>query len=142
MVCWSGVHASQEAHPHARGSRLDQPALAVTALSSADPEVREDPAVLHRLAQAYEETGRMEDALATADLAVARCGRSLGSADSSELTPAPRFGCSERTYAALSMHASALGHLVRMGVSDVQNDPRALTAYALAVRSARVATAE
>ncbi|MBZ0121283.1 MAG: hypothetical protein K8H88_30080 [Sandaracinaceae bacterium] len=121
--------------------RLSQPALAVSALSSTPPEVREDPAVLHRLAQAYEETGRMEDAVETAHLALARCGRSLGTADASSLTPAPRFECSERTYAALAMHATALSYMARWGVTDVQHDTRALTAYSLAVRSARFVTA-
>lgn len=120
---------------------LRAPQLAVATLSAAAPQVREDPAILHRLAQAYEETGRMDDALATADLAVARCARALGTADSSDVTPLPTHACSERTYAALEMHATALGHLVRWGVTDVQHDPRARTAYALAVRNARILSA-
>lgn len=120
---------------------LRSPQLAVAALSAASPEVREDPAILHRLAEAYEETGRMEDALATAELALARCGRALGTSDSSEVTPPPAHGCSERTYAALDMHATALAHLAHWGVTDVQSDPRARTAYALAVRSARILSA-
>lgn len=120
---------------------LHSPQLAVAALSAAAPAVREDPAVLHRLAQSYEETGRMEDALATAQLALARCARALGTADASEVTPPPAHRCSERTYAALDMHANALTHLARWGVTDVHNDPRARTAYALAVRSVRIVSA-
>lgn len=120
---------------------LSSPQLAVAALSASTPEVREDPAILHRLAQAYEETGRMEDALATADLALARCARALGTSDASEVTPAPAHACSERTYAALEMHVNALAYMSRWGVTDVQNDPRSRTAYALAVRSARILSA-
>jgi tetratricopeptide (TPR) repeat protein len=120
---------------------LRSPQLAVAALSAASPAVREDPSVLHRLAQSYEETGRMDDAVATARLAVARCARALGTSDASDLTPAPSYTCSERTYAALDMHATALAHLQRWGVTDVHRDPRARTAYALAVRSARIVSA-
>jgi tetratricopeptide (TPR) repeat protein len=120
---------------------LRQPQLAVAALGAASPEVRNDPAILHRLAQAYEETGRVDDALNTAQLALARCGRAIGAADASQLTPVPEHGCSERTYAALEMHAGALAHMARWGVTDVQNDPRARTAYVMAVRNARILSA-
>ncbi len=120
---------------------MRQPALAVSVLGAAAPEVREDPAVLHRLAKAYEETGRMDDAHATAELALARCGRALGTAGASSVTPIPRDACSERTYAALDMHARALGHMARWGVTDVQHDARARSAYTLAVRSARIVSA-
>src|SRR5688500_7865552 len=58
--------------------RLDQPGLAIATIRAADPQLLEDPLLSHRLAQAYEKSGRMLDALATADLALARCGRSLG----------------------------------------------------------------
>lgn len=120
---------------------LRSPQMAVAALSASSPEVQEDPAILHRLAQAYEETGRMDDALATAHLALARCARALGTADASDLTPVPTHGCTERTYAALDMHASALGHMARWGVTDPQADPRSRTAYSLAVRSVRILSA-
>jgi tetratricopeptide (TPR) repeat protein len=120
---------------------LRQPQLAVATLSASTPEVREDPAILHRLAQAYEETGRMDDALATARLALARCGRALGTSDASTVTPLPAEACSERTYAALDMHAAALSHLAQWGVTDVQNDPRARRAYVLAVRTATIVSA-
>lgn len=120
---------------------IGAPRLAVNALSNTESSVREDPAILHRLALAYEELGRMDDALATARLAQARCGRALGTADSSAVTPVPAHACSERTYAALDMHASALGHMARWGVTDVQSDDRARHAYVLAVRSARILTA-
>lgn len=120
---------------------MHQPQLAVSALGASTPEVREDPAVLHRLAQAYEDTGRMDDAYHTALLARARCGRALGTEDSSSVTPVPRHACSERTFAALDMHANALSHLRRWGVTDVENDPRGRRAYAMAVRSARLLSA-
>lgn len=123
---------------------LREPQLAIAALSSTSAELREDPAILHRLAMAYEETGRMRDATATARLALARCARALGTSGSSSVTPVPRHACSERTYAALDMHANALDHMARWGVIDVHTDARARRAYALAVRSARIlsATAE
>lgn len=120
---------------------LSAPQLAVAALSASAPEVREDPAVLHRLARSYEQTGRMQDAVATAELALARCARALGTSEASDVTPAPARACSERTYAALERHANALAYMARWGVTDVRSDPRARTAYALAVRSARILSA-
>lgn len=120
---------------------LSSPQLAVAALSASTPEVRQDPAILHRLAQAYEETGRVEDALGTAHLALARCARAIGTRGASELTPVPTYRCTERTYAALDMHASALAHMARWGVTDPRTDRRTPTAYALAVRSARILSA-
>ena len=83
----------------------------------------------------------MDDALATARLARARCARALGTSDSSSVTPVPERSCGERTYAALDMHANALGHMARWGVTDVQHDDRARRAYVLAVRSARILSA-
>lgn len=120
---------------------IGQPQLAVAALSSTSSAVREDPAILHRLAMAYEETGRMDDAVATADLALARCARALGTSESSRVTPIPESACSERTYAALDVHLSALSYMASWGVTDVQNDDRARRAYVLATRSARILSA-
>jgi len=118
-----------------------RPRLAVSVLSAAPAALREDPAILHRLARGYEETGRIDDALATARLARARCARALGTADASTVTPVPSTGCSERTYAALDMHVGALTHMQRWGVTDVQHDDRARQAYIRAVRSARIVSA-
>lgn len=120
---------------------FDAPRQAVNVLSNSTSSVREDPAILHRLAMAYEELGRMDDAVATARLARARCARSIGTADASSVTPVPEHECSERTYAALDMHANALDHMARWGVTDVQHDDRARQAYVLAVRSARIFSA-
>ncbi|MEQ8455457.1 MAG: hypothetical protein RLO52_31430 [Sandaracinaceae bacterium] len=120
---------------------LDRPQLAIAALGAASADVRQEPATLHRLAEAYEATGRMDDALATAQLALARCARALGTAGASTVTPVPAHACSERTYAALDMHAAALAYMHRWGVEEVQSDPRARQAYVLAVRSARLLSA-
>lgn len=120
---------------------LDRPGLAIAALRSAEPQLLEDAVLSHKLAQAYEQSGRMLDALATADLAVARCARSLGTADSSAVTPIPRYGCDERDYAVMEMHRTALSHMVRWGVSDPETDSRSRLAYDLAMRRARVASA-
>lgn len=120
---------------------LSQPQLAVATLSQADPSLREDPAILHRLALAYERTGRMQDALDTAELARARCGRVLGTLDSSDATPVPDYSCNERTYAALDMHVGALVHLVREGVTE-PSDAQVARAYRRAVRAGRLLSAE
>lgn len=117
---------------------IDRPGLAIAIIRSADPELLEDPLLAHRLAQAYEKSGRMLDALATAELALARCGRSLGSGGS--VTPVPTFECSERHYAILDMHRTALVHLVDWGVAEPDADTRTRVAYDLALRRARVAS--
>lgn len=120
---------------------LHQSQVAIASLSASPPEIREDPAILHRLAQAYEQTGRVGDALRTAHLAVARCARALGTGGASALTPLPARSCSERTYVALEMHATALSHMARWGVTDTRRDLRAQQAYAMALRSARILSA-
>jgi len=96
---------------------------------------------MHRLAQAYEQSGRMLDALATADLALARCGRSLGALGASSATPIPRYECGARDYAILDMHRTAVDHMVRWGVADGDTDPRSQMAYEMAMRRATVASA-
>lgn len=111
--------------------------LAVVALRSAHGDVLERPTTALRLARAYERTGRLLDALATADLALARCGRVLGTR--SAQTPTPSYGCHGGTYAALDAQTSALERMVRWGVVDPRTDPRALTAYRQAQRRARLA---
>ena len=68
------------------------PQLAVALVRSASPKLLEEPAVTHQLASAYERSGRLLDALATADLALARCARVLGAAAS--LRELPRYSCS------------------------------------------------
>jgi len=113
------------------------PALAVVSLRAAEPTLLEEPAVAHQLARAYERGGRLLDALATADLALDRCHRVLGSAPVD--TAVPHFGCNERTLGKLDMHKSALERMVRWGIVDPRVDPRAQRAYDLALRRARVA---
>jgi len=113
------------------------PTLAVAAIRDADATVLEEPRVTHELARAYEQGGRLLDALATADLAQARCARSLGA--QALQTDVPRFSCDERTLAKLDTHKSALEKMVRWGVVDPRQDPRKQRAYDLALRRARVA---
>lgn len=120
---------------------MDRPGLAIATLRSASPELLDDPLLAHRLAQAYETTGRVLDAHATARLALARCARSLGAAGSSAATPLPRYGCSEREYAALDRHLVALDHMVRWGIADPRADSRTQLAYDIALRQVRVARA-
>lgn len=119
---------------------LDRPALAISALSAADPSVLQSPVVAHRLAQAYEADSRVPDALATARLALARCARALGSADAPGGTPPPAYRCRARDHVVLGMHVAALSQMVRWGVEDPRNDPRARLAHDISERRARIAT--
>ncbi len=116
---------------------IGYPALAVLALRAAQPVLLEEPAVAHQLARAYEQGGRLLDALATADLALDRCSRVLGAAHLD--TELPTFACSERTLSKLDTHKSALERMVRWGIVDPRVDPRAQRAYDLALRRARIA---
>ncbi|MEM1417687.1 MAG: hypothetical protein AAGH15_22505 [Myxococcota bacterium] len=116
---------------------MNRPGLAVATLRAAEPELLERPTIAHRLAEAYERSGRVEDALATADLALRRCARALGTRASA--TPVPRHGCDARAHAVLGIHREALAHLVAWGVERPGSDPRTADAYALATRRARVA---
>jgi hypothetical protein len=129
LVALSGAYL-ESAHPQ----------LAVALVRSASPKLLEEPAVTHQLASAYERSGRLLDALATADLALARCARVLGAAVS--LKELPRYTCSERTFATLDTHKSALERMVHWGIVDPRVDPRAQRAYDLALRRARIAVGE
>jgi len=116
------------------------PLLAVAALRNAEPSLLEEPVVSHQLARAYEANGRLLDALATADLALARCSRAIGARPLE--TAVPHYSCTERTFALLDTHKSALERMVRWGIVDPRVDPRAQRAYDLALRRARIAIGE
>jgi hypothetical protein len=113
------------------------PLLAITAMRAAEASLLEEPEVAHQLARAYEQSGRLLDALATADLALTRCARVLGAKPFD--TAVPRFACDERTLAKLDTHKGALARMVQWGVVDPRLDPRAHRAYELALRRARIA---
>ncbi len=119
---------------------LGRPGLAIAAIRAGDTSLLEHPMVAHRLAQAYEASGRVLDAYATADLALARCARALGTKDAPSGTPVPRFGCDARQHTALTMHHRALGHMVEWGIADPVRDDRTEVAYDLAMRRARIAS--
>lgn len=106
--------------------RLGQPGLAIAAVRSAPAELGRDAVLTHRLSQAYEASGRVDDALNTAQLALARC--------------TPRSGCPLGTAAALETHVEALAMLKRWGVQDPKRDSRTGLAYRLAERTARIAS--
>lgn len=116
------------------------PTLAMTVIRAADPGLLEEPAIAHQLARAYEGSGRLLDALATADLALARCARVLGARPLE--TAVPSYACSERTLASLDMHRAALARMVQWGVVDPRVDARAKQAYDAARRRARMAVGE
>jgi hypothetical protein len=120
---------------------LDRPEFAVATLTAAEPDVMTDPGVEHRLARAYERMGRVADAYNTAEVALAQCGRVLGTDEGSSVTPIPARGCTERLYAALTMHRDALARMQAWGVTDPRTDPRAPRAYAFAVRAVRIVSA-
>jgi hypothetical protein len=109
--------------------RLGQAGLAIAAVRSAPPELARDPLLTHRLSQAYEASGRVDDALSTAQLAKARCRSSSGTSL-----------CSLSTQAAIDMHEEALTMLVRWGVQEPRRDSRTALAYRLAQRTARIAS--
>lgn len=116
------------------------PLLAITAIRAGEARLLEEPEVAHQLARAYEYSGRLLDALATADLALTRCARVLGAKPFD--TAVPRFVCDERTLAKLDTHKGALARMVQWGVVDPRVDPRAQRAYELALRRARIAIGE
>jgi len=116
------------------------PLLAITAIRAADEVLLERPEIAHQLARAYEGSGRLLDALATADLALTRCARVLGAKH--VVTAVPTFDCDERTLAKLDIHKGALERMVRWGVVDPRVDARAKRAYDVAQRRARIAVGE
>lgn len=119
---------------------MDRPGLAVAVLRTVPAAALADPLLTHRLAEAYEASGRVPDAAATADLALARCDRSMGTAPPTALTPSPpEHACDLRLRAVLEMHRQALANMAAWGVTDPRHDPRARLAYDLALRRARVA---
>lgn len=109
--------------------RLGQPGLVIAAVRSAQPELARDPLLTHRLSQAYEASGRVDDALTTAQLAFARC-----------TTPDAGSACNIATLTALEVHLSALAMLQRWGVQEPRRDTRTALAYQLAQRTARIAS--
>jgi hypothetical protein len=121
--------------------RLDAPALAIGVVRMASPELVTDPILTHRLAQAYEAVGRLDDALATASVARARCLRAVGSVDAVPglMTPS-RFDCTPGALVALEQHEQALVQMLRWGVTDARRDPRARLARGLAERRAKIAS--
>jgi hypothetical protein len=118
--------------------RLGHPGLAITAVRAAPPEVGRDPLLTHRLAQAYEASGRVEDALGTAELALARCRCSAAAVGTESCVQT--LQCSPATIAALGMHREALAMLMRWGVTDPKHDTRTALAYRLAQRTVRIAS--
>jgi hypothetical protein len=120
--------------------RRDAPALAIGVVHAASPELVTDPLLTHRLAQAYEAVGRLDDALATASVARTRCLRSVGSDDIAPPESSARYSCSPAALVALEQHEQALTQMVLWGVSDPRRDPRARVARGLAERKAKIAS--
>ncbi len=117
---------------------LRRPALAIALIRSVKPELLEDPLLSHQLARAYESTERVAAALGTANLALARCARAMGSSDVLHVTQVPSQPCSERALASLERHRNALAHMQQWGVQSAR-DPRIALAYRLAERRVSLA---
>lgn len=117
-----------------------RPGDAIAVLRSADPATLEHPVLGGALAEGYQAMGRFDDALASAQLILDRCARALGASDGPSGTAVPRFRCSAREYAGLSVQEEALRRIVAWDVVQV-NDRRIARAYELALRRARVASA-
>jgi hypothetical protein len=118
---------------------LRRPELAIALIRAMGPTTLADPLLSHQLARAYEASHRLPDALATAALALARCARTMGSADVLHVTEVPRHPCSERTLARLERHHTALTHLQQWGVQGA-DDPRVQLAYRIAERRVSLAS--
>jgi hypothetical protein len=123
---------------------LERPGLAVAVLRAGDASIMRDPIIAHRMAQAYEATGRVLDAYATARYAHERCANTLGDAAVPELADAGASlepTCTPSQLAVLDVHSRVLQTLVAMGVSDPVRDPRTARAYEAQLRVATVAMA-
>jgi hypothetical protein len=120
--------------------RLGEPALAIGVVRSVTPDLVTDPILTHRLAQGYEAVGRLDDAVATAAVAHARCLRAVGSSEALAASAPAGFACSPAALVALEQHAQALSHMLRWGVTDPVSDPRARQARRLAERRVRIAS--
>ena len=95
--------------------RLGEPALAIGVVRSVSPELVTDPILTHRLAQAYEAVGRLDDAAATAAVARARCLRAIGSSDALATAAPARFDCSPSALVTLEQHEQALTQMLLLG---------------------------
>lgn len=122
--------------------RLDAPVLAIGVVRAVSPELVTDPILTHRLAQAYEAEGRLDDAVATAAVALSRCRRAVGSAQAAASATPAAFSCSPSALVAMEQHEQALAQMLRWGVSDPTRDPRARIARGMAERRARIASLE
>jgi len=120
----------------------DRPELAITALRAADARVLDAPDVVHRLSQAYEAMGRLDEAESAAERAYALCERAVDWADGELTVPPPLHPCTAQVLAVLDVHRVAVHHLLGFGVHDPRHDGRTRLAYDLAMRRARVALAE
>ena len=119
---------------------LERPGLAVAVLRAGDPSIMGDPIVAHRMAQAYEATGRVLDAYATARYAHQRCANTLNEVvDSTH--DGSESACTPSQLAVLDVHSRVLQTLVAWGVSDPLRDPRTPRAYEAQLRMATVAMA-
>ncbi|MBK6580484.1 MAG: hypothetical protein IPG17_30865 [Sandaracinaceae bacterium] len=120
---------------------LERPGLAVAVLRSGDPSIMEDPIIAHRMSQAYEATGRVLDAYATARYAQERCVTTLRNEAEGPLVEGAEPVCSRSQLAVLDVHARVLQTLVAWGVSDPLRDPRTTRAYEAQMRVTSVALA-
>jgi hypothetical protein len=116
-----------------------RPGFAVAILRSMDDAHGKAPRLTHRLAEAYERMGRMEDARSISELAMARCEGELGGVGVLPQSPVPGAPpCTESELASYVVHREALVTMSRWGVARF-DDPRRAVAHRLARRVMRVA---
>jgi hypothetical protein len=120
--------------------RLGRPALALGVVRAVRPTLIVDPLLTHRLAQAYEALGRLDDAAVTASVAHARCLRALGEPAAYVFAAPDPLQCTPAALVALEQHEQALLQMVRWGVTDPRIDPRARLAHRTAERIVRIAS--
>ncbi|HMI92152.1 MAG TPA: hypothetical protein VK509_12340 [Polyangiales bacterium] len=120
--------------------RLGRPAFALGVVRAVRPALVVDPLLTHRLAQAYEALGRLDDAAITASVARARCLRALGEPRTVLFIAPDPLQCTPAALVALEQHEQALLQMVRWGVSDPRTDPRARIAHRTAERFVRIAS--
>ena len=119
--------------------RLGRPAFALGVVRAVRPDRMADPLLTHRLAQAYEALGRLDDAAITASVAHARCERVLAGPEPLLAPPDP-LHCSAAALVALEQHEQALLQMIRWGVNDPRTDPRARVAHRTSELVVRIAS--
>jgi hypothetical protein len=116
-----------------------QPGLAVRALETAPPAVRNDARTRHLYARALLDQGRNDDALAVETTVVTSCMPAIDGVPDTIKPDHKATGCDALLLGGALRRAAILKELVAMGVEDTRAYPEAsFVAYQNATREARV----